>query len=51
MFWEISLLLAVLVLVGVLGLRLVPKRWASVDIRVGPKGLRLKAEESPTDSE
>jgi len=50
MFWEISTLLALLILVGVLSLRFVPERWNSVDLRVGLSGLHLSAEDEPDDS-
>jgi len=50
MVWQISTLLALLLIVGVLSLRFVPKRWNSVDLQVGPSGLRLSAEDSPDDS-
>jgi hypothetical protein len=50
MFWEISTLLASLIIVGVLSLRFVPERWDSVDLKVGLSGLRLSAEDSPDDS-
>ena len=43
--------LVLLTVVVVLSLRFVPKRWNSVDIQVGLKGLRLTAEESPNDTQ
>jgi hypothetical protein len=42
--WIISLLLVVLMLSCLLGLRLVPSRWDSVDLKVRPWGLTVSAE-------
>ncbi|WP_276299614.1 hypothetical protein [Halorussus lipolyticus] len=50
MVWQILALLALLLIVGVLSLRFVPKRWDRVDLKVGLSGLRLSAEDSPEDS-
>ncbi len=50
MFWETLLVLVSLITVGVLSLRFVPKRWDRVDLKVGPSGLRLSAEDAPDDS-
>jgi len=48
--WKTLVFLALLIIVGVLSLRFVPKRWDRVDLKVGPSGLRLSAEDAPDDS-
>lgn len=50
MVWEALLSVVSLIVVGVLSLRFVPKRWDCVDLKVGPSGLRLSAEDEPDDS-
>ncbi|WP_274380476.1 hypothetical protein [Halorussus amylolyticus] len=37
--------------VDVLSLRLVPKRWNSVDVKVRPWGLTVSAESAPDEPE
>jgi len=50
MMW-ISLLLVVMIIVGILSLRLVPKRWDSVDLKVRPWGLTVSADSDPDNPE
>ncbi|WP_276299657.1 hypothetical protein [Halorussus lipolyticus] len=50
MMWT-SLLLVVMIIAGLLGLRLVPKRWDSVDLKVRPWGLTVSADSDPEDPE
>ena len=51
MLLHIFLAFALLMIAGILSLRFVPKRWNSVDIKVGPRGFQLIAEESPNDTQ
>ena len=47
--YRISILLVVMTTVGLLSLRLVPKRWDSVDLKVRPWGLTVSAESDPDE--
>jgi hypothetical protein len=50
MIWYLLSMVA-LIIVGLLCLRLVPKRWESVDLKVRPWGLTVSAEGVSDDPE
>jgi hypothetical protein len=50
MSWIVLSLVAMAV-VGVLGLRLVPRRWNSIDLTVRPWGLTVSADSDPDEPE